>query len=217
MSLLRRRRSEDRDGGFTLVELLATMALFSVFLAIFGAAVFTMLKDVRKTQANSDGLDSNRRVVQLVDKQIRYANVINAPGAGTDGNYYVEWRSGNTGVRQTCTSWRLDRTNHLLQYRSWQPKLVASDVLSATAPGWITKAFKVYDPPASAVRPSGVPFDRVSNKLVQRNQTLDFAFLTKAGAPVSNQNVEVALSATNADTTKLSFTDVGICGEYSRS
>jgi prepilin-type N-terminal cleavage/methylation domain-containing protein len=214
--LLRRRRAP-REDGFTLIELLATMALFSIFLAIFGAAVTTMLKDVRKTQGNADGLDSNRRVMQLVDKQLRYANHITAPGVGADGNYYVEWMSGNAGVRQTCTQWRLDRVNHRLQVRSWKPKLVASDTLSATPPGWTTKAFKAYDPAPTAARPSGVPFDRVSNKLAQRNQTLNFAFITKAGAPATRQSVEVTLSAINADTTKPGFSEVGICGEYARS
>jgi prepilin-type N-terminal cleavage/methylation domain-containing protein len=236
------------DQGFTLVELLATAALFSVFLLIFGAAVDVMYKDVRKQQGSSDGLDANRKAVQLLDKQIRYANAVTNPGLGTDGNPYVEWRSGNTGQSQTCTQWRLNQTTHFLQWRTWT-------VPNTTASAWRNQANNIYlptvgslfslnpapwssttayrvGPPASLVSLSGTTYVAIADSTGAipasspaswqavsnpKHQTLEMAFLAKAGRPTTNQSSDVSLSARNADLSKVTFNNVGICNEVARS
>src|SRR4051812_14728077 len=107
MTRLRRalqQRADDR--GTTLVELLVVVAVFGIFITLFTAATTSMFGQLRRQQGTTDNLDTTRKVILLLDKQVRYANFIATPGTGTDGNSYVEWRTGNSGQQQTCTQWR---------------------------------------------------------------------------------------------------------------
>src|SRR3954453_7099763 len=128
MSLILRavRRRRRDDAGYTLTELLVSMGIFALLLALVAAATTSMFGSLRKQTGQTDNLDSSRKVITLLDKQVRYANAITSPGTGSDGNFYVEWRAGNTNQQQTSYQWRWVTTTKLLQYPSWQPPLFGS-------------------------------------------------------------------------------------------
>lgn len=132
-----RRRHAAPDTGFTLVELLVAMMLFTVVLAIVTSGMLVMQRGLRKAQGQSDNLDASRTVIQLLDRQVRYANTITQPGPGaTPTTTYIEWQTGDTNQPQTCTQWRFDSVAGTLGYRTWP-------VASPTPTAWTEKAFGV--------------------------------------------------------------------------
>ena len=190
MNRLRRVRGSGQD-AFTLIELLVTMGLFSIILAVFGAGVDVMFKDVRRSQGQSDNLDGSRRVVQLMDKQVRYANAINPPGAGAvAGATYVEWRQGLDGKRQTCVQWR-SSPDGTLAYRTWKPILATGQTLETTP--FVVRADGVTPPASGAVfaLPTAVELMSLTK------QKLTVAFRSTHGKPALTTDTRVSLTALN--------------------
>lgn len=205
-NVLRRRRDDDR--GYTLTELLVSMSLFALLLALIAIATATMFNSLRKQTGQTDNLDNSRKVIQLLDKQVRYANGINTPGTGTDGNFYVDWRSGNLNQQQTCYQWRWVTSTKQLQYRTWRPPLFSGPVSAASA--WVSVGTGVSQsggapifsitPPTSAVTPS--------------RQYLTITFLSTHGKPAKSTASNVSL--TGANTSSASAPSPAVCQEYGR-
>lgn len=133
------RAPRPRDDGFTLVELLVSMALLVVVLGIFSASFLDLQRSVTKQGAVVDAQAATRKVFQLLDKQVRYANAVNDPGYSTlgTGDQYVEFQSGDQGAPQVCTQLRVERGTGLLQTRSWT---VSSSGALVLAPAFSTVA-----------------------------------------------------------------------------
>jgi prepilin-type N-terminal cleavage/methylation domain-containing protein len=202
------RTESEADDGFTLIELLVAMALFSILLAIFASATTIMLKDVRRQDRLSDDADGARRVVQQLDKQIRYANAVNTPGATADGTVWVEWQQGNKGQQQTCVQWRL-RPDGNMQYRTWQPILSGSGTVTPT--GWVSRANHI-SPPASGAVFSLAPTVAASNA---SKQQLTIKFRAIQGSPAVSKATQVTLTALNTKTSNTPAT--AVCQEVSRT
>ena len=117
MSLRRIIEQRRDDAGISIVELLIAMAIFVTVIVVFMAGVVVMTKNTVRSQVTIDAGDDVRRVFQVIDKQVRYADAINRPGAGGGGRMYVEFRTPATvaasGVT-TCTQWRWDPATELL-------------------------------------------------------------------------------------------------------
>ena len=115
-------RQDERDRGITIVELLVSMGMLAIVLAIVMAAIVTMSSNAVKAQATADAAADVRRVFQRLDKQVRYADAITAPGAGASGARYVELRTPSVASptgNVMCTQWRWIPASGLIQMRSW--------------------------------------------------------------------------------------------------
>ena len=204
-----RRSSDGGQEGFSLIEILVTLGLFSVLLAIFAAGVNVMFSDVRRSQGQSENLDASRKAVSLMDQQVRYANAVNTPGPGTlAGATYVEWRQGNSGQRQTCVQWRLT-SDGKLAFRSWQPILNSGDVLGTKA--WSVQATGISAPATGAL--FTVPTVAEAGGLSR--QTLSVAFRSTHGKPPVVTGTQVTLTAVNTPGAAPLLTPV--CQEVARS
>jgi len=137
-----RARLGSEESGFTLVELLAAMVIFSIFLAILLSSVIGIARATGRAQLLAQSSSAVLVVFQGLDRQIRYANAINFPGTGSSGARYVEFRTGadssSAGV-VTCTQWRFVPSTKLIQSRQWP------DVTGAIASAWGTKISTVVD------------------------------------------------------------------------
>ena len=149
-SILRRRRSlRDRaESGFTLIELMVSIILMGVISSAFLVATNTVFKGIHKEQGIVDATDGNRRALTVLDKQVRYASAINTPGIASDGDFYIEYlwtKTSTTSVDvATCSQWRLDPVNDLLQWRSW-----TSGITPTTRPVFLTVDTGVINDPVA--------------------------------------------------------------------
>ncbi|MBK4348418.1 prepilin-type N-terminal cleavage/methylation domain-containing protein [Lacisediminihabitans changchengi] len=140
----RRKRADARrdDAGFTLIELLVSMAVFTVFIAILLTTIVALSRSATRTQLVGESTNSTLVVFGNMDRQVRYADSINYPGAGTSGTRYVEFRipapSSASGAT-TCIQWRFDVINQELDSRQW------SDGSPTNATAWSTKLENVIN------------------------------------------------------------------------
>src|SRR3954469_8563166 len=186
---LRRRRHG--DAGYTLTELLVSMGIFALLLALVAAATTTMFKSLWKQTGQTDNLDNSRKVIALLDKQVRYANAINTPGTGSDGNLYVDWRSGNLNQQQTCYQWRVVSSSKQLQYRTWLPPLFGGSTPAATS--WVTVGTGVSASGATPIFSITPP----TSALTPTHEYLTVTFLSTHGNPAKSTTSKVSLTGAN--------------------
>ena len=182
------------DKGVTLAELLVAMTITVIFFSVFSSIAVKIFDLTGAQQARVTNLDVNRNVVEVIDRQVRYANAINVPST-VDGSQYVSWQSGPTDPggqpragRQTCYQWRVTAAG-LMQYRSWQPP-------SGVATGWTTAGHGVGPVGANDIFSVAVP----GGATVQNRQQLTLSFVSRSGRPPVATPLQVAFSAVNTRT-----------------
>jgi type II secretory pathway pseudopilin PulG len=207
--MIQRLRSQEHpnDAGVSLIELIVSMGIFVSIMGIITAAVMSMMGQTRKELGQSDNLDSARKIIQNLDQSVRYANAVTTPGTGTDGAYYVEYRTGNTGQQQTCWQWRYVPSTSLVQVRHWLPPVAGVGSTSPTA--WVlegTGISLVGATPIWSITPNPPVPDNVHQELI-------VSFNASHGAPVTSQANQVTLTAINtASSSPLS----SVCNEVGR-
>lgn len=110
------------DTGTTLTELLVAIGIFTMVLVVALSATVLMSGQAARTQVTSDTASQLRTVFQRMDKEVRYASAINAPGV-SGGNIYVEYlipEAATSGVAK-CVQWRYVTGSKELQRREWTP------------------------------------------------------------------------------------------------
>ncbi|MBV9872428.1 MAG: type II secretion system protein [Frankiaceae bacterium] len=200
-----RARRADRDAGFSLLELIVVTSIFGVIMAVITASVVQMMKQSTKESGTADNLDNARKVIQTLDRTARYANNINTPGIAADGNYYVEYRVGNTGQQQTCYQWRYMPSTHQVQYRTWLPPLAGVGAVTATS--WTIVGNGIYQTGATA------PWSITASNAANVHEQLAVVFSSKHGAPSTTTSNQVTITGIN---TASSSPLASICNEVGR-
>ncbi|MCU1543335.1 MAG: hypothetical protein JWM50_1200 [Microbacteriaceae bacterium] len=121
--------------GFSLIELVVAMGIFTIFIVLFLSAVIGLSRGTTQVKLTSESASSALIVFQNIDRQVRYADAINYPGNGPGGRY-IEFRtpasSAPTGIT-TCTQWRYVAADGIIESREWQ------DTPSSVKTPWATK------------------------------------------------------------------------------
>jgi Tfp pilus assembly protein PilW len=210
MSRLKGRLRRDRgDSGATLTELLVSMGVFAMLLALVAASTTSMFDSLRKQTGQTDNLDNSRKVITLLDKQVRYANAVNTPGTGTDGNFYVDFRIGNTNQQQTCYQWRWVTTTKALQYRTWKPDLFGGAGTPA-ATSWITIGNGVSKSGATPI--FSITPDTAA--VTASHELLTVTFVSTHGKPAKSTTSRVGLTAANTSSSGAPVS--ALCNEHGR-
>jgi prepilin-type N-terminal cleavage/methylation domain-containing protein len=113
---------EKRDAGFTIIELIAAMAIFSVFIAVVMGSIFSITRASTKVQVTAQSTTAEISAFERLDREIRYSDAINFPGTGGTGDMYIEFRtpaSSEASGITLCTQWRYDLSSRSLQVRFW--------------------------------------------------------------------------------------------------
>ena len=118
----RRRISRDQR-GLTLVELLVTIVLLGIVMAICVQVFVTIGRTVATTDQNSQNTDQARLAVQQIDRQVRSGNVLYNPAAETPAGFALRVYTQANGY-QRCVQWRITKATSgfkdgILQTRSW--------------------------------------------------------------------------------------------------
>jgi type II secretory pathway component PulJ len=143
------RHNED---GITLVELMVSMTVMAVFLAMFTGAMIEIYRSQDKNEASSAAMAQVNNAFLKLDKEIRYASAISAQGT-VSADQYIEFLStcaaidpGKTGLcaqvtgtgAAICTELRYDPAQQLVQQRNWTQTVESPD-----ARGWTMLATNV--------------------------------------------------------------------------
>lgn len=148
----RRERSERRgeDKGFTLVELLVSMSIFAILMALIFSLFITMLNQATDNLARTRSVEQARLGIAQIDRQVRSGNVISDPASndpadsGVPSNYSLRVYT-QEGGDDKCAQWRVifdaptDKFGRL-EFREWK----AGDPSTSTE--WYSVASNVQRP-----------------------------------------------------------------------
>lgn len=179
------------DSGVTLVEVMVSMSVFAVLMAIFTTGVVSMFRSADKNIAMSTAVSqANIAFVQL-DKQIRYASAISAPtDPALASGYYVEYLiNGETvggNVGDYCHELWFSPTAATLKGRLW---------VSGSNPGTTWSTY------ASNVSVTGKPFTLVSpgGAITFQRLTLDLTTSSGSGRTLTQAQTRVTFTALNTN------------------
>lgn len=128
-----RRRDE---AGVSVVEVVVTLALLAVILAIFSSQMVAMFDRVHTAGRRSESNDAVRLAVQELDRQVRSGNVIHDPAAedpaGLSLRIYTQTNAHTATDESRCVQWRVDSGR--LETRSW-----SHDYNATNGTGWKTE------------------------------------------------------------------------------
>lgn len=211
MIRLRERTRHAADAGFTMLELLVSMGIMTVFMGMFAGAIFLLFDSSNGSQALVNANEQLNRAFQRLDTIARYAAYVSQPGQtgiNTDTDWYIELGTSPRPVDAAdppteCYQLRVhhetaDKTGiGRLEMRSWGQDgttdwtQIASNIsMSATA---ATQPFSYVPPSQGGSHATGLltldltatDGDGVSNKTTNSKITFSavntYAGTTKAG------------------------------------
>lgn len=151
---MRRRfpRARRDDGGFTLVELLVAMTIFSILMALILSLMITMMNQAKDNLGRQRAVEQARLGLSQIDRQIRSGNLILDPAldgtteSGVGANYSLRIYT-QEGGDDKCVQWRVifygSSAFGQLEYREWDP----ADTTTVTS--WSRVASNLVKPTAS--------------------------------------------------------------------
>jgi prepilin-type N-terminal cleavage/methylation domain-containing protein len=209
--LLTRRVRHSGDSGVTLVELLISMTIFSIVIALTYSVLFTIQRQTKDTTARADAVGDARIALQQIDRQVRSGNVLYSPAnetgtAGCTASTVAPSVTPNAGNcmriytqangEQRCVQWQV--AAGVIRSRSWSPTWETDGLVS----DWAVIAHNTVNTTASP------PFILQGGATAYGSRLVDIELRIKnpesKGAPV---NVTSSLSGRN---TAYGY-DPGIC------
>jgi len=193
-----------RDAGFSLVELVVALFVFSVVAAVFLTSSIGMLRATTDAASRTRSASAIVTVTQLLDRQVRYADSINFPGTGASGARYIEFRtpagSSLSGFTE-CVQWRFLPGEGRIESRTWR------DSVAPALPAFTTRMTEVIDQGTV-----GYPFTMMAaspaDSLKQRVQ-----FTVQAGSERTGSNSQLAFVARNSSVLSPGNRDVNNDGQ----
>jgi prepilin-type N-terminal cleavage/methylation domain-containing protein len=113
MSALTAHRGPGGDAGVTLVEVVVSMTIMSIFMAIFTSAAVQMFHYETDTETATSAKTQIHLAFLRLDRDIRYASAISVPNSS-----YVEYLRTDQ-PDPTCTELWLDPAARQLKSRTW--------------------------------------------------------------------------------------------------
>lgn len=192
MAQLREGRRGDK--GTTLVELLISMTIFSLALAMVYSVLITVQRQTNDQTSRADSVGNARLALQQIDRQVRSGNVLYNPASETLPLSMRVYTQANGDQR--CVQWQV--FNGKLRSRSWSPTWTTDGQVSA----WAVVAHDVVNTTATP------PFALQGGSTAYGSRLADVTLLVKSptggGKPV---NVTSSLSGRN---TAYGY-DPGVC------
>ncbi|GAA0807861.1 PulJ/GspJ family protein [Spirilliplanes yamanashiensis] len=189
-------RTGGADDGLTLMEVLVTLGVMTIVMALFGAGLTQLYRTAQRSESLGVAQTQLHQAFLRLDRDIRYASGISLPGTA-GGDSYVEYVISNTEVVR-CTQLRLSASG-LLQSRFRRD--------SGPVSGWQTLASHVTTPRAftrTLASEAGAPHQQLGVTL-----TLSAG----AGATASRRQASFTFTALN---TGVGTASDGVCPSLGR-
>lgn len=123
-------RRDRTDRGFSLTELLISMGIFGVLMAIVFSIMITLTYQAKDSLARAESVEQARLGVSQIDRQVRSGNLIANPAledpddSGVPPYFSLRIYTQEDGDPR-CVQWRvIDRDGdkyYDLEFRSWDP------------------------------------------------------------------------------------------------
>jgi prepilin-type N-terminal cleavage/methylation domain-containing protein len=190
-------QDEAGDTGFTLIEMIIAMFVFSIFLAIVVSSIYGLTTAATRIQVNAVSSNQELVVFQRLDRQIRYADGINPQGTGSSGDVYFEFRTPSDSTPNNltmCTQWRYDPKVGTIASRQWQDGNFGSQTV------WNVQLTNVYNDGGATYPFNFIPATSTDQSLEQLVVTLDSGNTRIKGNAISSNFVarNSVASPTNA-------------------
>jgi prepilin-type N-terminal cleavage/methylation domain-containing protein len=215
---LLRRATRELDRGFTMVELMIALAVFSIFLVVVMTSVVSITKASTTAQVTARSSSAELATFARMDHEIRYADSINFPGTGSpSGDMYIEFDTPATATTSKialCTQWRFDPTARVVQVRQWNNQ---TGITPPTT--WDTLLTNVANDGGASYPFQMLPATRNGAKNEQLVLTLDTGNTSVKGAAITSNFVarnSSIQSQSNTDDTAAGTSDSPICPGSSR-
>lgn len=131
-----RPRGREADTGFTLVELLISVALFSVVMTIVGSIVISSFQADRTVREVTGSTTDGQLVVNVVEQTVRNSTAVHVQAAADGVSVFATVRS-TVGGTPACTAWFFDAGEQTVYQRS------SSSAISAPLPGAVGSEWSV--------------------------------------------------------------------------
>jgi len=155
-----RRGNERRDSGFTLIEMLISMIVFSIAIAMVYTAIIKVQHYTTDVQGSADANSELRQSIAVIDKQVRSGNVLYSPAnetspstctaSGTDAGTCMRVYTQTNGL-QRRVQWQVitdpaHPATQMLRSRSWSPTWQTDNAYTS----WRTDARGLVATPSQA-------------------------------------------------------------------
>jgi len=186
----RERLLRDREAGLTLVELLVSMAVFSVLIVISIALYMMMIRNTTAETQRGTANDQVRLAVWDIERQVRSGNVLYNPSTDSKGNPIVLVYTQANGIEQ-CVEWRYDVAAQALETRSWS----TTYLLDGRVSHWQTVAINIVN---DITKPNQAPFV-LNGAAGYGGRLLDLHFFARGGSN-GGQPAEITASIAGRNT-----------------
>jgi prepilin-type N-terminal cleavage/methylation domain-containing protein len=130
--MARRPPARRDDAGFTLIEVMVSMTLMTIVMAIVTGGIVTMYRTSARAEAGAQVQSALNAAFAKLDRDIRYAQRINAPTApGT--SYAVTFVTLNAAGTPQCVQLSLPQTGGTLVRRQWPQASTSADPATVRA------------------------------------------------------------------------------------
>jgi prepilin-type N-terminal cleavage/methylation domain-containing protein len=198
----RLRAANSGDAGLTLIELVVSMLIMSIFMVMFTGGILQMYRAANKTESATVAQAQVNLVFLRLDREVRYASGISLPGTYL-GDWYVEYVNTSSGTA-VCTGLRLNVASGQLQRRTWSELAAPAPTAAPDPTSWRSLASDV----TSVTQPfTFLPADDTAS--FQRLE-LDIASTSGAGTTGSTRRTDITFTALN---TSLTTTSDTVCSE----
>jgi prepilin-type N-terminal cleavage/methylation domain-containing protein len=160
--------AREDDRGFSLLEMLTALFVFSIFVGIFTIAVSGFVRSIVDARAVSEGVGTNSNIINNIDREVRYAEAINRPGVNAAGTRYIEFllpRNATDSGAPVCYQWRYDPVAEVVTTRSWA---ITNTNTATSITAWAVKGEQVVDEGGVDYPFGMVPADVIAGTLRQR-------------------------------------------------
>jgi type II secretory pathway pseudopilin PulG len=170
------------DAGITLVELVVSMAIMAVVMAVFLTGIVQVCRMTTATEARSSAQSQLGVAFLRLEREVRYAVEVEDPYVAS-GAQYIAFLSARLGGAK-CVQLRVYSTR--LELRIWTPPTPPSSVrTSLTAWGTLASGVTSSQPFARKPADDAVSYQRLQIKLITKSGLVD-------------RNIEAVFTALNS-------------------
>ncbi|WP_199424067.1 prepilin-type N-terminal cleavage/methylation domain-containing protein [Actinotalea solisilvae] len=210
--LRRARRSGEAEAGMTLIEMLISMGVFSLAIALAFGAVITVVRSTNEARDSAAAVTEMRQALAQIDRQIRSGNVLFSPSdeptyvgtcvdMGSQSGTCMRIFTQSNGTRQ-CVQWQMledagsDPKTFTLRTRSWSTDWNTG----GTSQGWSVVARDLWVDTTTPYSSANAPFVLQGASTPYKDRML-LVRLYSARTASTGEHLQVTSSLTGRNTT----------------